>query len=464
MKECPMRRLFQSNDGVGARRGAPCGRGALALIALGALAGRATAGPAAATADQPLALGAAVKAALATNERAGIARADRDAAAAGVDRAHAALLPSVVATGTYTRRSHEVTRDLGGGSTAVIQSLDALSGNVTASMSVVDLRAWPLLRQARLTRDAAAADEHQVRRQLAFDVATAFLAVLGQEEVLQAAERRRDFAVASLTVAQGRAGAGIASGNDVTRARVEQASAERDAIDARAALEVARAELGYLIGRPVDGPLAAPRTLFARAEAPPPDGAAIADAARTKRPDLVAARLRAGAARAYADEPARRVWPVLGVAGQVRGTNETGLAGRTYDWSVALTATWTLWDGGARKADARDRDAQAQAQTLTAQADERRIATDVAQALARLRGAQAALVQAQAAADAAGKNADEVASLFHQGLTNALTVADAGTQRFSAEVALASARFEVASAWLQLAAAGGVDPTTEPLW
>jgi outer membrane protein TolC len=397
-----------------------------------------------------LTLEAAVERSLAVDEQVRIAHAARTQADAAVGKARAELLPDLTATGTYTRRSGEVTRTINM-EDVTVSSANALGANVTVSSTVFDARALPVLRAARRSRDAAALDERDQRRRTGFAAAGAFLLALGQERIVQAATERRDFAQARRREVAARVEAQLTGKNDLTQTDLELTTAERELSAANVELAAAYTELAYWIGEPVTGPLAEPTALYDRASAPATGGDV------KTRPDLEAAQLRVAAAAEAAKEPARRVWPTLDVFGQVRFTNEPGLSGRNADWSVGVTATWSIWDGGERAADARAAEAATEIARLTATSAERRARTEVDAALIRLRGAQADVAAAGIVAEAASRNADEIAALYGQGLVRALEVTDAGSRRFDAEVAKVRATIGVAAAYLELVAATGGD-------
>jgi outer membrane protein TolC len=123
-----------------------------------------------------------------------------------------------------------------------------------------------------------------------------------------------------------------------------------------------------------------------------------------------------------------------------------------------LELTWSLFDGGERYAERRERRALAGAASLEAQALTRRVDVEIQRAEVALDTAQAALRQSEQAARAAQKNADETVILYRQGLSNALTVADANLRLFEAQVTLARSRYDVGVALLSLRAAVGLDP------
>jgi outer membrane protein TolC len=408
-------------------------------------------------AEGPLTLERAVRLAAERNEAVLAAQQRAEAAGARVSRARAFFFPQLTASGTYTRRMREVVRNVGG-EEAVIQQRNALSGTLQARITLFDARGFPLLQAAKLEGQASELDAMEARRQVGFEAAAAFLATLGNQQVFEASEQRLTFARQALADAQARAQAGLASTNDVTRAELEVASAEVQVAEARGTAETNRLELGYLLVAPVEGPLAPPETLLGEATGPVERYLRLATDAEERRPDILSAQLRVQAAEATAREPLARLLPALGASAQYRVTNEGGLTGRTGDGFLAVDLTWALFDGGERYAERRERLALARAAELEARALTRRVDVDVQRAQVTLSASQVALRQSEQAAKAARLNAEETVILYRQGLSNALTVADANLRRFEAEVALARQRYAVGVALLDLRAAVGLDP------
>lgn len=410
----------------------------------------------AAPAADALTLEEAVRLAVARNERAGIADAQAAAAQARLERARAFFFPEVTVTGSYTRRSHETVRDLGG-TPVVIQSRDALAATAVASLPLFDARAFPAWRYARLQRDAARLDATEQKRLLGFEAAEAFLRTLGVQDVEAAAVRRRDLARSAVDDARARFEAKIVGSNDVTRAELELATAERELARARGEAEVARLQLGHLLDSEIPARLDPPTALLTRAAEAPPEAAGLLSSARARRLDLGVARRQAGSLRALSREPLLRYLPIVGASATWRTTNEAGFTGREEDWWWGLNATWFLFDFE-RYADRRERKAQARAASLVADELERRIEVDVRQATVTLANAQAARSVAITAADIARKNAAETGTLYEQGLIGAHEAAEARVQLFEAEVALAREDYGLASAWLDLPNALGLEP------
>jgi outer membrane protein TolC len=405
----------------------------------------------------PLTLERAVALAAERNEAALAAQQRAEAAAARVARARAFFFPELTATGTYTRRANQITRNVGG-QEIIVQRFNALGANFTARATLFDARGFPLYRAARLEGEAAGLDAVEARRQVSFEAANAFLVSLADQQVFQAAEQRLAFARQSLEDARARAKAGLASTNDVTRAELEVASAEVQLTNARNTAQTSRLELGFLLVEPVESTLAPPEALLADAARPLSASEALAEGAADRRPDILSRRLRVEAAEASAQEPLARLLPTLGASYVYRLTNEAGLAGRTGDGFLAVALTWEFFDGGERYAERRERVALARAAALEEQASTRRVDVDIQRARVGLENAQAALAQSELAVRAARQNAEEQGILYRQGISTALTVADASLRLFEAEVSQAQSRYALGVALLGLRAAVGLDP------
>lgn len=405
----------------------------------------------------PLTLEQAVSLATERNETALAAQRRAEAADARVARARAFFFPELTVVGTYTRRLHQTVREVGG-EQVVVQAFNALGATATARVSLLDARGFPLYRQARLEGQAAELDAREARRLVGFEAADAFLSTLGNQQVFEAAKHRLEFARQSLADSKARAEAGLASTNDVTRAELEVSNAEVQLASARGAADTSRIELGYLLVSPVEGALALPEPLLASAAGMTGQPAGLEEEAQARRLDILSAKLKVEAQQASAREPLARLFPTLGLSGQYRLTNETGLAGRQGDGFLSLDLTWNLFDGGERYADRRERVALAQALELEATARTRRVGVDLQRAQVQLSNAQAALRQSELAASQARRNAEETGILYRQGLSTALAVADASLRLFEAEVAVAQARYTLGVALLDLRAALGLDP------
>lgn len=428
---------------------------AAALVAFILLPAR----PADPAGEEALSLEAAIKIALARNEEALAAEAKITASDAALMRARAYFLPSITASGSYTRRPFEVVRIVGN-SQIIVQSYNALSGVTQLNMTLFDSRSIPTLRQAKAEQASTTYASAETKRQLAFEVSNAFLATLGIQQVLEAAKHRFDYAQQALAAAKARFAAGLVSSNDVTRAELEFASAEMTITQITGQVETTYLNLGYLLydPQPVGTKLVVPDFLIRAAEIEPAAPESLIAEAQNRRLDLNSLRLHAQAQRALILEPVLKWLPTLNLSAQYRYTNEAGLTGRNFNWNAGLSMSWALFDGFNRNADYKERKSLAYQADLNVQATMRRVELDVRDTLVSLKSQRASLKQAQVAFDMAKQNAQEVAELYRQGLSSVLQVADANVQLFDAEVALVQQRYSLGISYLNFEAALGLDP------
>lgn len=405
--------------------------------------------PRASVAASPLTLADAVQLALARNERAQISDLNVTVAQAGVERARGAFLPLVSLSANDALHVK----------TAPGQPNGVGTGSISVTQPIVNASAWPLYAQSKAIAEQARAQDTDDKRTLAFNSASAFFGVLGAQAVVDAAQRLLENARANLADTQARVDAQLASSNDVTRTRVDMASAEREAAADSGTLENAYVQLSLVVNAPVSGPLEPPAPTLAAAQAAPGALNPLVRFAFAHRPDVVASQYASRAAHDFADEPLLRLVPTLGLTGVASGTTNPPAATKVWnDESLTATLTWTLFDQGTRYADKRSRDAQAGIADLTLKALLRNVSAQVESAVDLLGAAQAAFRVAHDAMVASEQNVDETAILDRQGLAKAIELVDANDQRFAAEVSCTSAEYAMAQAYLALRQALGLDP------
>lgn len=395
----------------------------------------------------------AIRLALQNNERAQKAPLRVEAADGQRDRARTAFLPSLTANGSGTWRA---TEDRSGRSTTT-------NGTITLTQPILTPSSFPLYAQAGHQLEAERWNATQDRRVLAFDTARSFLQVLTAERVAEAAGRRLERARANLQNAEARAEAQLASTNDATRAQVELASSLREVAQAQGSLAKVHTQLSFLVGRRVEGALAAPDRTTQGAERFENAAQSFVQAAINRRPDLKAAQERTLALNLSAKEPLYRLIPSVNAQAQMRVLPDPLATERAHDETVTLNLTWSIFDQGARYADRKTRLAQAESQQLDEKLLRRSVATDVELAIIALRTAREAYRIAGDAVVAAQRLTEESEILYKQGLARAIELTTANSQRFDAEVSRASAKLSMEQAYLELRFALGLGPVDEEL-
>ena len=394
--------------------------------------------------DSALTLETAVHLALTKNERATIADLNVVIAEAGVAKARVAFLPALSANGTDQLRPRD-------------KPIDVAQGAIQLSQPLIVPTAFPLYSEAKHSRAAQVAQSTDDKRTLAFDAAKAFFSVLLADEVVKAAERELDTAKADLADTDAQSKAQLVSTNDVTRAQISVAGSEREVASDRGQLETAYVQLAFLVNQRIKPGLAPPTTLLDASQKAPPPTDKLVVSSIAKRPDLVARKQLAIASHDFASEPRYRILPSLVLSGQLSATSNAPASGHDVDAVIELSAQWNIWDGS-RSADEKSRDAQAAIADLDTEALVRNVEAQVRSAAAQLVSSQQAMQSARSAMVASQKSASETAVLYKQGLAKAIELIDANNQRFVAEVAFAEAQFDVATAYLALRQAMGLDP------
>jgi outer membrane protein TolC len=399
--------------------------------------------------EAALTLDRAVALALERNERVAIADTTVAAAEARVRRARSVFLPRVDVSGTLRGDYDNSGTDR------------TVSAAALLTQPVFDARSFPIYRQIRFEREAARYDAADARRLLGFDAAAAFLSTLSYEQVLLAAQHRRDFAQTNLDDVKARFEAGLVSSNDVTRAELELATAVRGVAQAQGNVEVARVDLETLLKTDIEGPLAVPSALLAAAAEPGAESDASIARAQQQRTDILAQRAGVEALRAYAQEPAARFFPSLTFQAQTRNINDGPVRNRDDESFAGLFLSWAVFDAGVRNAESAERQANVRGAELGLEATLREAEREIRSAGVQLTTEQAALTQATAALRAAQRNADETGALYREGLASALELADANQSLFDAEVAEVTARYRMAIAYLMLREASGDQPVAQ---
>ena len=405
-------------------------------------------GASSAHADESLTLDQAIQLALTRNERAQISDLQTIEADAAVERAHVAFLPVLNASGNDTIHPIDTPKN-------------TAQGSLTLQQPLIVMSAFPLLAQAKHNLEAQHAQTIEDKRQLAFDVAKAYFAVLLAQQVVEAAQKKLDTATADVADTDAQFKAQLVSSNDVTRAQISLSTSVRELSQDRSQLSTAYLELGFIINSAPPTMLVPPSTLLDAGKQAPPAAETLVTQSLNGRPDLQARKQSALAAHDFAREPRYRYFPTLSLIGQLTATSNAGMSGHDVDGSVQIAAQWSIYDAGARSADIRSRDAAAKIADLQSQELIRSIDTDVRTAASQLTAAQAALAAAKDAATASGKSASETAILYKQGLAKAIELVDANEQRFTAEVSYAEAEYSVANAYLALRQAMGQGPLEE---
>lgn len=380
-------------------------------------------------------------------------RARADEASAVASQAAAPLLPTLSATGGYTRNSADRMVQFPpsmGGQELTLQPMEQLTAAGTLRVPILNPGGWWELSAAVDAARAAGGTADAARLQVRTGFVQAAHLAAAAEEVVVAGERAVESAAEFDRSAARRVAAGTAPPLDSLRAQTERVKRESDLAKARADLGRAQLGLGVLLGR--DGPV---RVLVTPAEPGVPDPAPLVEAALDRRPELASALAQAGAAEARVSAAWASLAPQLSGTVSAFASDVPYVTGDKQGWRASLDLTWAIYDGGLRYG--RRRQASAQLAGARAAAEGTRLqilqevqdgARDVAVASERLRLAEQ---QRKLAADASAS----ARRSFEAGVASSLDVVDANDRLYQSDVGLADARARLGVARAALRRAAG---------
>lgn len=413
--------------------------------------------PAPAAADG-LTLEAAVKLALNNNERAQKAPLRVRVAESQLERARDGYLPSLTASGTSTYRPE-----------ARAGNNPSSNAALTLSQPLLSPSFFPQYSQQKHNLESERWGSEQDLRLLAFETARAFVQALAADNVLASAQRKLDAAQLNLETSQARAGAGLASTNDVTKAELQLATTQGQLASAQGNVKRTYLALSFLVAERVAGPLVPPDNTTRAAQqfeqarqnqvkSALDRRARVLSAAEQRRPDVRSLEERNAGLADSAKEPLYRLIPSLSASGQLRLVPDPLPSEKALDEQIALNLSWQLFDAGFRYADRKQRLAQLHSSELDEKLLKRSVQNDIELSLVALRAARENYRTALLAATAAQKNSEETAVLYQQGLARAIEVSDANDKTFEAEVTRESAKLSMEQAYLDLRSALGFGP------
>ncbi len=400
-----------------------------------------------------------------------VADADAARALALLEQARSASLPTVYATGVYTRLDGDRTLNSPAGtipvmdnngvpigaahtaaSSRVIAGKDTVAANLAVTLPLTP-KNWEQWYRADKQTDASRATAADVRRQVALGAGRAYLAALGAKRVVQASEHARDSAQAHLDYSSQRSQGGVGTRLDVVRAEQELATSLAQLEAALGALAKAREDLGVAIG--ADGP-------FDASEEPSlgsPQGidAALSDA-DSKRLDVQAAKSREVAAKAGDEGKWSDYTPLLSAVFQPAYQNPASLIQPITSWQANLILTLPLYDGGLRYGQQKERHQLKQSATAQLEGLLQQAHADVRSGFELVKHADLSLDASRRSSKAAAEALELATVAYTAGATTNLEVIDAERRARDAELAVALAEDASRRARLELLAASGRFP------
>jgi outer membrane protein TolC len=362
------------------------------------------------------------------------------AAAAEAGRA-AAKLPVVAAQAGYTRTNH------------VDEFIIATPGQPPRALypdvpnnyrTRLDLQ-WPIYtagradaleRAARAEVNAAGADLDAARADLKLEITRAYWALVTARETAQVVARSLDSLDAHVRDLRVRLDQGLIPPNDVLTAEAQRSRERVLSIESANARAVAEADLRRLIGDEERGQilnLASAGSLRGQ-----PAQESRSDSGDT-RPERRALDQRLSAARERVTAAAAGGKPQLFVAGGYDYARPNPRIFPRVDrwedsWDAAINVSWTLWDGGRRRAEQAEATATATAIEARITEFDRQVNFEVEARRLDLESARAAITAAEDGVRSATEARRVVAERYNAGVVTSTDVLDAEIAVLQAEL------------------------------
>ncbi len=418
----------------------------------------------AAEATLSLTLDEAVERAIAASPRLARLAALEAAASAGARGASAERWPQLGLGASYTRRSEVPELAIYAPTNDPAQPVErvVVYPNIQDNWRVRAEVTLPLYTGGRLSgqiasaeqkKDAAGFDTDAGRADLVLETKTAYWSLVTARETERVLGESIRSYEAHLKDARNREQLGMAARNEVLQVEVERDRAELDRLSAEAGAALAESNLERLLDLPPDTRVDAVEPLasgpLARPELEPL--VAEAQAARPERRAL-AARVLAADASAGAERGERL--PQLALSGGYLYANPNReIVPPTTDWKdtwdIGVGLSWSVFDGGKRRANEARARAQADATRAELRELDRAIRLEVTRRALELRTSEAQLAVAERSVVSAAESRKVAADRYAEGVIPSSELLDAELAHERAALARTEAK-----AALRLAAAG----------
>ena len=277
-----------------------------------------------------------------------------------IGKAWAILLPNLDANASITRNDSEISTDYpdfskpvdpetGAFSTikSVIQEETARHYGFNASITVFNARSLPLIRYAYQNVDYSILSGEASRDDLLLAVAAAYYQVHATNEAVKVAQKNLDNAEEFYRLSQAKKDVGQATRIDVLRAENEVLSARNNLENSRESVDLAKASLVQLTGIVGNFEIEKPESYD------PVEGTLeqLIDQAFRSRKDLQAAQLSINMAKELKSDVIAQWIPSVDLKYGWNWNSATGYSGSHDNWNVELSAYWSIFQGGSRRAD-----------------------------------------------------------------------------------------------------------------
>ncbi|MCK6514535.1 efflux RND transporter permease subunit [Myxococcota bacterium] len=333
----------------------------------------------------------------------------------------------------------------------VIQAKRYADMNVSVVQPLFSPESLPLLRGAYTMRDAAYAQEADIRLQVRAGAAQAYYGLAVARQAVEITRQAHENAEAHYALAKRQVAAGAAPPLAELQAELAVSRAERSRRQAEESLTTAEQAFAMLTGLPASTQVTLP------SPQPAPAGTVeeALSQAKSQRPDLQVAELQAKAAQLQVQAEAMGWLPDVSARYTYSLTQNLGFQGEPDWWMVVLNATWTPWDGGYRITTQRDAASNARAAQLMQEKALLEVEQEIRVAWSAFERAEASLVSVERELNLARESLRLAELGFQAGSVSGLDADDARLGLEATELTLLTERMNRDLAAIRLAVAMG---------
>jgi outer membrane protein len=346
---------------------------------------------------------------------------DYAAARYRVSQALAPLLPQLSGLASATQSQTTSTSTTSSQLTPSSRQLsDTFLAQVQLSQLLFDFGKNLAATEAARKLAGVALEDVELQRQLiSLAVKEAYTNILFAGRLIRVQQQAVQRAELNLRSAKGFFDVGTRPKSDVARAEVDVANARVDLIRARNALRTSRVALNTAMAIDIDTPTEIQDNLIF--EAVNLDRGQLRTEALQQRPEYRQAKLLVGAAEATERQTFRNFFPDISGTGSYGGTQPQ----LNESWTLGLTFSWSLFDGGNRLARYQEAKANLEGAKQRVKSTELDIIQNVEQAEIAVEEAQERIQAAQALVASAQENFRLAQGRFDAGVGTILELTDA---------------------------------------
>ncbi|MGM0555856.1 MAG: efflux RND transporter permease subunit [Myxococcota bacterium] len=394
-------------------------------------------------ADRQLTLSEVRETAVERNFDVKLAETQVDVAEAKVRGAYSYVLPSVNAAGNYIINEDEVAFSIDPGiqgvdiPETVVQPKYNWNWEVSARLSLSG-QALPGINIAYNNEDRVRRQLDLTKDQIDFAAVQLYYNMLVVRQVIEINQQQLASSRTMLDATERRVNAGVATKFELTRAEMRVVQAEKSVEQSRQQFIQLRHSMAQLLQTDPNFDVVAPSEVEVDM-----DTAQLKDEAGANRIEMEIQEINEDISQLSVTEVWTRYLPTLSSTFSYSDAKDTGLNPAPPQWALVFGANWTLWDGGMREAELREKRAQLVAARLQEKRQLDEIRTNIEKAHSEYSSAKTQVESSQTQVELAEQGLEQAQLGYENGVTSQLQLIDAEDQLRIAKINLARDRLQM---------------------